>query len=168
MLLCRTNPEFTEQKLKEAIKIAENGLAEVRRSLRGITAVELNSRSLLSVLQNLISSYENIGMRCYLSVEGLQGDIEFNLADTVYRICQEALTNSMRHGKAKTVHLRMTFDDNWVDLSIEDDGCGCSDIAMGYGLSGMEARVRARHGEIYIKSSTGEGFHIHVRLPITH
>ncbi len=58
--------------------------------------------------------------------------------DAVYRVCQEGLTNALRHGKARNVTVGMRFVERSIDLFIIDDGKGCDTVNKGNGLKGME------------------------------
>ncbi|TCL70734.1 histidine kinase/DNA gyrase B/HSP90-like ATPase [Hydrogenispora ethanolica] len=66
----------------------------------------------------------------------------------LYKICQEALTNAVRHGEARNVTIILKEAGRLIRLIIIDDGHGCREIKKGAGLSGMEQRVKTLNGEI--------------------
>jgi signal transduction histidine kinase len=86
--------------------------------------------------------------------------------DALYRLCQEAITNSTRHGKAKNTNIILKFSEDKIRLFIFDDGCGCQNIKKGFGLSGMEQRIHNIHGSIVYGSDGESGFNIRVELPL--
>jgi hypothetical protein len=63
--------------------------------------------------------------------------------DVVYRVYQEALTNSLRHGKAQNVSIIIRLSNHRIATSILDDGCGCDTLQKGLGLTSMEQRVKS-------------------------
>lgn len=71
------------------------------------------------------------------------------LAQTVYRVIQEALTNVLRHANAGNAHVQATVADQTLVVEISDDGGGFpADNVFGRGLTGMHERVRALSGSL--------------------
>jgi signal transduction histidine kinase len=97
---------------------------------------------------------------------------ETNLA--LYRICQEALQNVVRHSQATRVVVRLSREDDRVLLSIKDNGLGFAlpkDFAeltanQHYGLTGMKERIEAVGGTLQISSAPGDG--TEVKASIVH
>ncbi len=96
------------------------------------------------------------------------------VATTCFRVAQEALTNVVRHARARhvTVELRRVDDD--LDLVVRDDGVGF-DVAeararaargASQGLLGMEERVELVSGALTIESAPGRGTTVHALLPL--
>jgi signal transduction histidine kinase len=106
------------------------------------------------------------------------GTLELDLDDTVavptrtqevlLRVLREAIINAMRHGRAKTIRIRLTGDPE-VRLVVSDDGQGFDVDAAArsgrLGLRSMAARIRELGGEITIDSSPESGTRVEVRLP---
>ena len=75
------------------------------------------------------------------------GTVDRVVAQTIYRVLQEGITNVMRHSDAKQAILRVAVRNDWVDIEVIDDGVGLrDDFVMGRGLTGMRERVRALGG----------------------
>ena len=91
----------------------------------------------------------------------------------VFRAFQEGMSNIIRHAAAKTVHVRMRFDEGMLRLELEDDGRGfdaqayfrAPPAAAGLGLIGMRERVAHFGGEFQITSRAGRGTLLDVRVP---
>jgi signal transduction histidine kinase len=86
-----------------------------------------------------------------------------------FRIVQEALTNVVRHAKAKHVFVTLDYSGENCVLDIRDDGKGFNPIASrrkSFGLAGMKERVSMLGGTIAIASSPGRGSAITVRVPV--
>lgn len=82
-----------------------------------------------------------------------------------YRVVQEGLTNALKHARAKKATVQVTYGANELLLEVSDDGMGVSDRSPGYGLFGLEERVRIYGGELEAGSRSG-GFCLRARLPV--
>jgi signal transduction histidine kinase len=95
-------------------------------------------------------------------------------AITVYRITQEALTNTARHANARNIAIRLDrkagpdAPATTLRLSIEDDGAGLVSTSGGggIGLLGMRERAHAAGGTCVLTSLPGQGVRIEVQLPV--
>ncbi len=76
---------------------------------------------------------------------------------TIYRICQEALNNTVKHARASYASVNIHLDDK-VTLFIRDNGIGLNtkDTFQGFGLKGMKERVQALGGTLQIHSERSE------------
>lgn len=107
--------------------------------------------------------------RCKLDL-----DEEINLGQdystTLYRVCQELLTNIARHSQATTIQISLKKQDNKVYLKVQDNGIGISEEqvsdAKSLGLIGIRERVSILDGSFEIKGSTGKGTIVKVLIPI--
>jgi Signal transduction histidine kinase len=160
---CRNNPEMTESRLDEALQIASNSLAKVRHSLINITTTE--TTSLKNALMSLVNDFKACGMKIDLSIGELGQYDDFMYSNVVYGICREAVTNSLRHGKASHVMIALALNEQWMYLSISDDGNGCKDLNKGFGLYGIEERIMKLKGDI-IYNHGNAGFGIFVEIPL--
>jgi two-component system, NarL family, sensor histidine kinase UhpB len=111
------------------------------------------------------------------SAQNLKPSYNDSVDLTVYRCVQESLTNAIRHAQAKNVTVEINGFDNEASntsagarllLIIRDDGRGISaDVTKGFGLPGMEERVRALGGEFRLKTADG-GTRVEISMPIEH
>jgi signal transduction histidine kinase len=101
-------------------------------------------------------------------------DVDPALADSpepqrtaLYRIAQEALTNAARHANAKAVRVELLRDGDVVRLTVTDDGIGLTPgrHRRGFGLIGMEERVREIGGNLAIQSGEGRGTSVRAEVP---
>jgi PAS domain S-box-containing protein len=97
------------------------------------------------------------------------GRLPAMIENTLYRLVQEALTNVMKHARARSVSVILERRENQVQLIVEDDGVGFNvDEALhrGLGLRGMRERVELAGGTFHIESRVGGGTSIFVRLTL--
>jgi len=86
----------------------------------------------------------------------------------VYRAVQEALTNCIRHARARSIDVIVVGQADRLHLSITDDGVGLDAArrGKGLGLKGIEERVKELDGDVTIASAPGEGTKVEIRLPL--
>lgn len=165
-ITCKQDPVKTEEKLSEALKAARNGLMELRRSIKGLEPEKLEEENIISSIKKMIDDFKPSGMDIDFTYEGFNSFSNPTYSKVIFRVCQEALTNSLRHGKAKHVNIILKLVDNKIKLFIIDDGCGSPSIKKGFGLSGMEQRVKDLDGDIVFGSDGESGFNIRLEIPI--
>ncbi|MCX7923197.1 MAG: protein kinase [Clostridia bacterium] len=163
---CSKDPEKTEKELSRAIDIAREGLKEVRHSVSGLMPETLEEAGLVTSLQKLITDYQSSGINVDFTVDGIFDYRCSRYYNAIYRTCQEALTNSLRHGKARNIAIILKFINEKVRLYIVDDGNGCKEINKGFGLTGMEKRITDLKGNISYTSDGENGFNIFVEFPM--
>jgi signal transduction histidine kinase len=93
------------------------------------------------------------------------------VASTVYRIVQEALTNIARHAPgARSVTVAITHDPRQVSVEVTDDAPATtsrrSRLGSGYGLAGMRERVEALGGKLQAGPQPGAGWAVQASLPV--
>jgi two-component system sensor histidine kinase UhpB len=89
------------------------------------------------------------------------------LDEAVYRIIQESLSNAIRHGQPRRIEINVSRDVDDVLVSVRDDGTGFepSRQKAGYGLAGMEERIKARGGTFAVRVREHGGVVVSARLP---
>lgn len=162
----KTDPDKMNGQLEEAIRIAQNGVQEIKHSVSGILAEKILNQDLLSLLMELASEFQdNSGITVSVTTQGTVEEVSKKHAVVLYSVCQEALTNSLRHGNAKNVAIVIKYESETIKLTIFDDGVGCGKIHRGFGLNGMEQRIGEVNGKMSYKSDKGQGFILNFEVP---
>ena len=93
-------------------------------------------------------------------------------AIVIYRVIQEAITNIIKHAKAKSVRIRLFADKKNIKLDIVDDGIGFDMNKALYrkgklkiGIEGMRERIESFGGEFTITSAPSQGTQLKVTMP---
>src|SRR6185436_16642838 len=92
-----------------------------------------------------------------------------DLALCLFRVAQETLTNSVRHGNARAIRVSLTTTADLVELDVVDDGVGfvaSERTKSGLGLRSIHERVRFMRGSVSVDSQPGGGTKVLVRIPI--
>lgn len=167
LMVLRSNPDKAEELINSANKVGKEGFKKLKDFTMGLSIPHLGeSQLLLESLKMLILKYTRLGMNVEFHLDGDLESLEDNCSDVIFRICQEALTNSMRHGKATQVNIFLRISYNALNLFIIDNGKSYGKIEKGFGISTMEDRVKKLSGNLQYGSSNGSGFNIHVNIPL--
>jgi signal transduction histidine kinase len=89
---------------------------------------------------------------------------------TLYRVLQEALTNTVKHARASQVWVDLSVEDDVVTLTVQDNGIGFSEEkpqSNGIGLTGLRERITIAGGILYINSTPKLGTIISAQLPLS-
>ncbi|MCX7920821.1 MAG: histidine kinase [Clostridia bacterium] len=170
---CDSNLEETKIKLSEGIQIAQEGLQELRHSISSLFSEDMQNQNIIEGIGGLVDASRNLGIKIDYTVFGQEycNNISISrnslkVSDTLYKICKEAITNSLRHGSPTQINIILRFTEDRIKLFIVDNGRGCNNIVKGYGLIGMENRAKELNGEFTCGSDGESGFNIRVELPI--
>ncbi len=163
---CLEDPKKALENIQAVNHTAKAGLKELRRSINGFGPKDLEENSIVNSLRKLVIEYSYLGIEIDFEFEGECDKCLSCYNEVVYRVCQEAITNAVRHGKAKKVIISLIIEDEFIRLFIIDNGIGCSQIQKGMGLSGMVQRVASVNGKLMYGSSGDGGFNISVYIPL--
>ena len=165
MAVADVSPETLKRYLSLVSDVARQGMTDVRRSVNELRPDALEQGDLLSAIHKMISQM-GAASKVDITLDNRAGRLSFGEDEEkiIYRIIQESITNSIRHGKADTVRIRMTREYNLVTITIRDDGIGASDIEMGFGLTHMKERLDMLGGKIHVDGS--DGFCVVAEIPI--
>jgi signal transduction histidine kinase len=159
-----------ERRLRELLLMAREGVAEgireTRKTLYALRSIGEGGPETLNLLYKVAKNFQKVtGVKVNVEFTNVRSSFDERTRRTLYRLIQESLINSVRHGKAKNVSIIFWDEGGWITVAIEDDGMGAPDIEEGIGLKGMRERVASLGGELYAGNAAG-GFVVRVRLPV--
>lgn len=162
-------PEKIQPQLLKVGDIISNAQTEMRALLLHLRPVELADRSLKEGIMMLL---EELKPKIPQKVEWNLQDIklESGIEDHLFRIVQEAISNTLRHAKASRFEVYLGQEGQMVRLKIMDDGKGFDVQSIGkyssYGLTNMQERITSLGGTIKIMSLLNQGTVIDIFIPI--
>jgi signal transduction histidine kinase len=161
--------------LEKIVSYVDEAIKESRRISAHLRPSLLDDLGLLSTISWFCHENEKMQpeLRLEQQLEVVETDIPENLKVVIYRVLQETLNNVIKHSGATRVRLRLTKQDNRIDFSVEDNGCGFdpeekfaeSAAIGGYGLSSMRDRTLLCDGRFEIVSEQGKGTTVLISLP---
>jgi signal transduction histidine kinase len=157
------------RQLDLASELVRHSHAEARRSVDMLRPQQLESEGLLNALTCCAQRLVEGGS--VLVISRATGDVRplpLRIADTLYRIGQEALANSVRHAHAHAITISLEYLKNAVHLTIGDDGSGFAgeEDGQGFGILGMRKRAASIAGKINILGNEGNGTQVVVMAPL--
>ena len=143
--------------------------AQTRDLARGLIPAQIDSLGLVLALEELVASANHLlDVDCLFRGPSESETFDHSVANHLYRIAQESINNSVRHGKAQRISVELQTDDQMAHLQVIDDGLGFDagrpDV-YGLGLKTMRYRTRCMRGELDIYSTPGNGTAISCRIP---
>jgi signal transduction histidine kinase len=166
--LWRTHPEQAEHFLMQSKQLGDSAMKEVRRSVGSLRQESKTEESLHVAIESLVKDfYRSTGIDLQTQIL-LDSSLSPPMVKTLYRIMQESLTNICKHAQATRVTIKLSEGLDWVYLLIEDNGRGflLDSTPTGFGLLGMQERVRDLKGKFHIDSQPTAGCRIKVSLPL--
>jgi two-component system sensor histidine kinase UhpB len=152
------------EQAREAVRSSLDGVRDIARRLRPEALDELGLGSALAAL--VVDISRHTGLRVERQVDAGLPRLSPEEELVVYRIAQEALTNAVRHGRARHARVTLGPRSGAVELAVHDDGEGF-DIATthdGAGLRGMRERAVLIGAELEVASSRATGTTVRLRL----
>ncbi len=141
-------------------QLADDLLAQIRQVVGALRAHDgLDLRAALQALGRPVP-----GVRIDMDIEdGLRVD-DIDQAEALLRCAQEAITNALRHGRARHIRLRLQRDGAGLALTIDNDGLAPARVDEGNGLTGMRERLAAIGGRLDIEATPPRGLRVVARI----
>jgi signal transduction histidine kinase len=168
-------PERSSHALGAIASTGREALSELRRLLGVLTeddnrAAELAPQPSLADLEALLDRVRAAGLPVRAVMQGDPGALSEGQQLTVYRIVQEALTNTLKHaGPAATAKIILDYADGAVDVQVTDTGLGAAAGSCdgdGRGLHGMRERAAVYDGTLQAGPVlSGKGWRVTAHLP---
>jgi signal transduction histidine kinase len=156
-------------RISELTGLVDSMIGDIRRIATELRPQVLDAFGIIAAIEWLAEDFQNrTGIVCrYDGPKDLT--VQRELATAVFRICQESLTNIARHARATEARIHLALDNDWLSLSISDNGRGISPEALAnsrsLGVVGMRERARMAGGELVIDMTPGKGASVRVRFP---
>ena len=174
--LFQRRPAQAVEALNMIKQISDQGLADVRNILGVLRSDDCpdqptTPRGGLDQLDALLDRVRAAGIQPRLTVHGSARPLPAAVDLAAYRIIQEALTNILRHARARTAWLDLRYEPSQLAIRILDDGSGVGpDRAgingqAGHGISGMRERALALSGDFTAGPHADGGFQVQCALP---
>lgn len=148
------------------------GLAEMRRMVGVLRDAGegdvLAPQPGLASIDELVTHFNEAGLPVKLSIDGDVDDLPSGVDLNAFRIVQESLTNTLKHGgPGVSASVDVSLADNVLAVEVRDDGRGAATNGNpGHGLVGMRERVTMLGGSIDTGPADGGGFRVRATIPV--
>lgn len=165
------------EKIKEPLALLDRLLAQVRSLSLDLRPPLLDDLGLVPALHWLLQ-HQHVGRGMpgvHLFTDPALKRFDATLETACYRIAQEALTNALRHSRAKNINITLTANEQHLRLVVEDDGVGFDPAAArdraerggSLGVLGMHERASLVGGSLSLLSAPGRGTMIDAVFPLS-
>ncbi len=179
----RRDPEQTEQRAQRLHALAQKTYAELRQMLNELSPPERDEHRVSARSQILLGAEQ-------LRTEGIAGALQRHLAsvlpdaielrldcsqyrpqrsdheESLFRVCQEAIANVIRHAGASELHIRAHVSERLAIVVVEDNGRGVANWRNhGLGLASMKKRLQDFGGALRISKRQPQGTRLEAALP---
>ncbi len=154
------------------IEICDHLVTVVRSMMKQLHPLILTELGLKATLEDLLQHWEDRSASTVfiLHYDDAVDYIEQTTVIQIFRVIQESLTNSIRHAQASqvTVSLQVKAGPDRLVLTVTDNGRGCDldQLSSGFGLLGMEERVKLLNGHFKIHTEVNKGMQITAEIPL--
>jgi two-component system CheB/CheR fusion protein len=155
--------------LRERVRELIDNISRMARGLHPAALEQLGFSGALRQLVEHFSEVHAISVDLDIENEAEFDALSMSLSLGLFRVMQEALTNTARHAEASEVGIALAREGNLIRLRISDDGDGFdiqSQPSAGLGLRLMERRVAQLNGVFRIESAPGMGTNLAIDVPI--
>jgi signal transduction histidine kinase len=163
-------PVAVKQHLNAANKVLSFTHQELKHAVWNLETPLLRDGDLPSALGELVSFFDLHSTVVSVDTQGATRILPNDTHHHLIRIVQEAISNAVRHGKAKAIAIQLQYQSDRLELAILDDGCGFDALTAWnepnhLGLRGLMERARCFGGKVELFSEIGHGTRINIAVP---
>jgi signal transduction histidine kinase len=165
-------PEATSDRVRRMRRRVEEYIREARQSIWDLRAPALEQRSLPSALREVgARAVADRAVSLDVSVKGAPQSCPPAVEQQLVLICQEALTNAVRHGAPRHIAVELEYGREQVSVRVSDDGRGfdparVEQVTGHYGVLSMRERAAQVRGRLTIASEPGSGTRVEATVPV--
>lgn len=158
--------------IEKIIKNVSGAADEIRDIVMKLRPPLIHTDGMINTLRQLSARIEEkSGVMIEITSSGSLSALDYNTKYNIFRICQEALNNVVKHSGAGSAEINLSTSGKELSLEIKDDGKGfvfdaAKGIQKGSGLSIMAERAEFLRGTFDIKTAEGQGTSIRITAPL--
>lgn len=165
-VVVRKDPEKAIYMLENAQKLTAEALVDVRNSVYALRKDAEEIEDLSSRINRLVETTQTTEREVRFTILGNPRIISPQVDLTIYRTAQEAINNAQKHSNATRIEVLLDYSrDDSIILKVNDNGVGADEIKNGFGLIGIQERVRLLNGSAEISNKPGKGFLVKIVVP---
>lgn len=169
-----STPALAARQIGELKSFSTEALGELRRIIADLRPSQLDDLGLVPALRWYLQEFEKrYAIPVDFSVEGTRGRLPPEYETVLFRIVQEALTNTAKHARASQASVSLSVCPAEVAVTITDDGCGFdvqeqlhNNQRPGWGLLGIQERASLLGGQCELDTAPGRGTTVRVHVPL--
>jgi signal transduction histidine kinase len=169
------DPERADGAIQAAQEAGHRALTEVRRLLGMLRTTDpraTDPQPGMESLDHLVAQMDSAGLPTELTINGEVRSLPLGIDINAYRIIQESLTNTLKHGGPNTqARIVVGYNGDTLTIEVSDNGRGAAATTLetghhGQGLVGMHERATMLDGALNAGPRPGGGYRVSARIPI--
>jgi signal transduction histidine kinase len=153
-------------RLADTVDELQGVISDIRNTIFELHGGSSGTTRLRQRLDEVIAGFSGSGLRTTVQFVGPLSVVDATLADHAEAVVREALSNAVRHGRARTLIINVRVEDN-LSLEVIDDGCGMPADVTASGLANMRTRAEEMGGELAITEAPGGGTILRWTAPLS-
>lgn len=158
--------------IEEAVRVVDEALGKVRGLALELRPAQLDDLGLVAALRWFVDRQSRAaGFPIALEADTIPGRLDPTVETACFRIAQEAVTNALRHARARSIGVSLRWERGALELAVRDNGAGF-DVGRArsgagepsLGLAGMEERATLAGGCFEVRSAPGQGTVVRARF----
>jgi signal transduction histidine kinase len=160
--------ERVANRVEECVDTIQSTLERVRQLSLSLRPPQLDDLGLAAALRSHLDRQARVaGLASYFDAAEAPHEVSPETETACFRVAQEAITNVLRHARARNLWVRLYDDAGRLALSVRDDGAGFDVRAVrGLGLAGMEERTALVGGSLELRAAPGKGTVVLATFPL--
>jgi len=159
------------EEVKHYVKESKTTLNQILKLVRSVSnelsPAILNELGLKEAMSHMHDKLNTLtDAKVDFKIEGDISSINKTQSTAIYRILQESLNNIIRHTEAKNIEVRLSLQEDEINISVSDDGDGFDPevASLGLGIKNIKARVESFGGKYSLSSKPKQGTQITIKM----
>ena len=151
----------------ESLAVLSNSITDIRNVLINLSPKTLSENGFMPAVEELANRInKTAAIKFELNAYGIKKRFNQQFENTLFRIVQELINNTLKHAEASFISLSILQNETEFTLMYEDNGNGCNldDVINGYGLLNIKTRVQMYDGNVFFDSSMDNGFRCQIKF----
>jgi signal transduction histidine kinase len=165
-----TEPDLQNALIGKTESIIDDSIGEIRNIALNLMPKGLSLNGLINTLEEYFESIQQVYKRIIVFRHDIQSIPNPDIQINVYRVICELVLNAMKHSHARLITVSIIADQTIITIIINDDGHGFAPKEKyqkkSLGLQNAESRVLYMRGTFSLKTNTGEGTAIEMKIPL--
>lgn len=167
----KRNGHADTELFSSANNLIDEACREVRKISHEMMPQALEKLGLIRALEDLVQTADQMhGFNAAFNVYGQEKALDDATEMMLFRITQELLNNIIKYAQAEEVNVQLTYGEDWLNLTVEDDGVGFDTESVhakeGLGLRSITFRAAHIGGQFEIESRQGKGSMASISVPL--
>jgi signal transduction histidine kinase len=164
--ICAAKPQKVEEVLAQSERIAKASINDLRKAVTLLSS-EYEIKDFDASIEKLINNfYLFSNIKINFTKNKNINDLSPTFKTSIYKTIQESITNSLKHGNATEINIKIKTTSESLELVIADNGTGCNNVIKSNGLNGIENRINSLGGTTCYFSHDNLGFGVKVLIPV--